>query len=104
MPIEITGKPVSNIHPLASGTVSSINTPINVPHDTARPAADSIKLTDTAAYLRKLENTLSALPVVDMQRTESIKKALAEGSFIIDPVRVADKLLDFESMLYYRAA
>lgn len=104
MPIEITGKSASNVHPLTSGTVSSINKPINAHHDTAQPAADSIKLTDTAAYLRKLENTLSALPVVDIQRTESIKKALTDGRFMIDPVRVADKLWDFESMLYYRAA
>ncbi len=105
MPIEISGKPVSNIRVIDSGTASSIAKPSNVtPQGTPRPIGDTINLTDTAAYLRKLENTLSTLPVVDIQRTEGIKKALADGLFIIDPARVADKLLRFESMLYHNAA
>ncbi len=105
MPIEISGKPVSNIRVMDSSAASSIAKSATLARqDVARPVADTVNLTDTAAYLRKLESSLSSLPVVDAQRTESIKKALADGRFIIDPVRVADKLLRFESMLYHNAA
>ena len=108
MPIEISGKATSNIRVLDSKALSSgvrsssIQTPNIAPHPT-RLAADSISLTGTAAYLRQLENRLSTLPVIDIQRTESIKKALADGHFVINPARVADKLLRFESMFYYHA-
>ncbi len=105
MPIEISGKPVSNIRAMDNSTASSVAKSANIPRqDAARPVADTVSLTDTAAYLRKLQNTLSALPVMDMQRTEGVKKALADGRFVIDPARVADKLLRFESMLYHHAA
>lgn len=105
MPIEISGKPVANIRTMDSSAISPIAKSANVTRqDAVRPVADTVNLTDTAAYLRKLESTLSTLSVVDMARTEDIKKALADGRFVIDPARVADKLLRFESMLYHHAA
>ena len=100
MPIEISGKPVSNIRAMDSSAASSIAKSATIARqDAVRPVADTVNLTDTSAYLRKLERSLSSLPVVDVPRTESIKEALADGRFVIDPARVADKLLRFESML-----
>lgn len=105
MPVEISGKTVSNIRAIDSASISKTRPPGLAQQDTSgRAVTDTVSLTDTAAYLRRLENTLATLPVVDVQRTDNIKKALADGSFVIDPVRVADKLLRFESMFYYRAA
>lgn len=105
MPIEVSGKFVSNIRVMDNSAASSSAKSASVARQgAARPVADTVNLTDTAAYLRKLESTLSALPIVDIQRTEDIKKAIADGRFVIDPVRVADKLLRFESMLYHNAA
>lgn len=100
MPIEISGKPVSNIRAMDSNAASSIAKSATIARqDAVRPVADTVNLTDTAAYLRKLESSLSSFPIVDVQRTESIKEALVDGRFVIDPARVADKLLRFESML-----
>lgn len=58
-----------------------------------------MSLTDTAARLRKLESTLAQLPVVDRQRVEATRQAIADGSYRVDPARVAEKLLAFESAL-----
>ena len=58
-----------------------------------------MSLTDTAARLRKLESTLAQLPVVDRQRVEAPRQAIADGSYRVDPARVAEKLLAFESAL-----
>lgn len=102
MPIEISGKATSNVRAINSTAISSEVKSLSIAsRNTARPTADTVSLTGAAAYLRQLESRLAALPVVDVQRTESIKKAIVDGRFTIDPVRVADKLLRFESMLHY---
>lgn len=63
-------------------------------------AADrGVSLTDTAAKLQRLEAQIANQPVVDSQKVESVKKAIADGSFKIDSNRIADKMADFESLL-----
>lgn len=57
---------------------------------------DTVSITDAATQLANIENTLSSIPVVDTQRVESLQRAIDEGSFNIDPQRIADKLLRFE--------
>ncbi|WP_126453729.1 flagellar biosynthesis anti-sigma factor FlgM [Sulfuriflexus mobilis] len=72
----------------------------NDQQETGRPStADTVSLTNASAQLRSLENTLAELPVVDTQRVESIKQALADGSYQVDAQRVADKLIDLEQGL-----
>jgi len=67
---------------------------------TGRPStADTVSLTDTSAQLRSIENSLASLPVVDTQRVEAIKLAIADGSYQIDAESVADKLINFEQIL-----
>ncbi len=60
---------------------------------------DTVSLTDTAAQLQKLENTLAALPVADTARVESIKQALNEGTFNVDNRVTAEKMLGMETAL-----
>jgi negative regulator of flagellin synthesis FlgM len=68
--------------------------------ETGRPSSvDTVSLTDTAARLRELENTLATLPVVDAQRVEDIQKSIADGSFDVDPEKIAVKILEFEGEL-----
>ena len=68
--------------------------------ETGRPStADTVSLTNASSQLRSLESTLAELPVVDTQRVESIKQAIADGSYQIDAQRVADKLLNLEQGL-----
>jgi negative regulator of flagellin synthesis FlgM len=74
--------------------------PTRQQQETGRPSSvDTVSLTDTAARLRSLENTLANLPVIDAQRVEDIQRSIAQGTFEVDPKRVADKLLRFEADL-----
>lgn len=57
---------------------------------------DTVSLTQTAAQLQSLQNSLAELPVVDTQRVESIRQAIADGSYEIDAGRIADGILAFE--------
>lgn len=102
MAIEITGLPTSKLHNADDGAKVDVarSEPTSAQLETGRPSTgDTVSLTDTASQLRKLENSLASLPVVDAQRVERVKQAIADGNFQIDPVQVADKMLSFERAL-----
>lgn len=60
---------------------------------------DQLTLTDSARTLQKIEEVVAKAPVVNSDKVSAVKQALASGSYKIDPARVADKLLKFESGL-----
>jgi negative regulator of flagellin synthesis FlgM len=68
---------------------------------TGRPSSvDTVSLTDTAAKLQSLENTIAGLPIVDSPRVEAIKLAIEDGSYETDTQRVADKMVQFEFEMF----
>ena len=54
---------------------------------------DSVLLSSQAQTLAKLENTIKSSTGVDQEKVASIKAAIDDGSFNIDPSSIADKLL-----------
>lgn len=58
---------------------------------------DSVSLTDTAARLQNLETTIAELPVVDSQRVEDIRSAIANGEYDANPERIAEKMLRLDA-------
>lgn len=76
------------------------NEPSAAQQASGRPSTvDTVSLTDTAARLREMGNTLAKLPVVDSQRVEAVRRAIAEGTFEVDAERIARKMLSFEQEL-----
>ena len=104
MPIEITGQTTNQLSNTKDGTTLHV-----VKDDASRAASqqetgksstlDTVSFTDSAALLANVEKTLQDTPVVDTQRVEDIRQAIANGSFEIDTARVAEKLIGFESRL-----
>jgi len=86
---ENTGAQRTQVNPgmarAATGRVSSKN--------------DSFKMTRSASQLQELEARIAAMPVVDGQKIEAVQRALATGSFTIDPQSAADKMLAMEIAL-----
>ncbi len=64
-----------------------------------RQGPDTVNLTDSANRLHHLESSLNSLPMVDTQRVEGVQLQLATGTFTVDPVSSADKLLEMERNL-----
>ncbi len=60
---------------------------------------DTVSLSENAKQLGKLGNSVTASPIIDTQRVEQVKQAINNGSYKIDPTKIADKLMQFESML-----
>lgn len=94
--IEITGKTNSPI---------PIKTPPKTGVQGEKAAAvtntvkdDSVALTSTTQEIKKALGSSSALPV-DIGKVNSIKKALADGSYSINAEKVAKKFIQFEKLL-----
>lgn len=61
--------------------------------------SDQVSLTPTAQQLRGLEQQIADQPVVDTQKVNAVKEALASGSFEINPERIAAKMMSLEKAL-----
>ena len=100
MPINnITGASTAQAQRAAEGAkveVSRTEPTVSQQETGSSSAADSVSLTDTAARLQKLENTIAELPVVDAQRVEDIRTAIASGEYQADPASIAEKMLGLD--------
>lgn len=65
----------------------------------ADASRDSVQLTDTAEKMRQLEQNLADLPVTNDDRVASVKRAISEGSYQINTLSIANKMLNFERFL-----
>jgi negative regulator of flagellin synthesis FlgM len=52
--------------------------------------------------MQKLDAAIAAAPAVDMERVNRLQQAIENGTYEIDPARVAEKMLAFETALYGR--
>lgn len=52
-----------------------------------------VSLSSQAQSLSQLESKIQATPDVDSQRVADIKQAIADGTFEINPERIADRML-----------
>lgn len=63
-------------------------------------AQDTVKLTAQAQSLSKLEQKITDAPDTDKNKIASIKAAIENGEYKINPDRLAGKLLSQESALF----
>lgn len=61
-----------------------------------RGLVDSVSVTNQAVLLRKLEESLSAIPEIDNAKVQAIKQSLADGSYTIDSEQLVSNLLSSE--------
>ncbi len=62
-------------------------------------AADSVSLTGEARQLQALEARIASEPVVDTQRVQAVRTAVEDGTFSVNPERIADKMMSLEQAL-----
>jgi len=58
---------------------------------------DTVSITDMASRLQSLEQKLATQPDVDQAHINRVRDAISRGEYQVDPDRVADKMMDFES-------
>lgn len=52
-----------------------------------------------ASNLKRIAETIADAPVIDEEKVAAAKKALACGTYKIDPDRIADKLISLDTAL-----
>jgi|GEM_PF-79346 len=69
------------------------------------PAADSaytddcVRLTQQATYLNSAQRALESTPPLDTARLESLRQAVADGSYPINPQAIAQRMLELDGQL-----
>ncbi|HQZ03252.1 MAG TPA: flagellar biosynthesis anti-sigma factor FlgM [Thauera sp.] len=92
MKIESSSKPVATAATEPrSRPASSANTPST--NSISASSGDKVQLSSLSASLQKAEAAIAEAPVVDTQRVEEIKAAIANGEFKIDADRIAEGLI-----------
>jgi len=66
---------------------------------TASSTADSVNLTGEARQMQSLEARIASAPVVDTQRVQAVRTAVENGTFTVNPERIADKMISLEQAL-----
>ncbi len=66
--------------------------------DTSSKVGDQLKLTDSALALQEA-GRLSDGAMVDQQRVDQIRQALADGSYTINPARIAEQMLALDQQI-----
>lgn len=99
MPHDINGINSGRSSASNDRSVSSIRTDRSQSGDSAGTSAqaDTVHLTDMASRLKSLEQKLANQPDIDQSHVDRVRDALSRGQYQIDPDRVADKMMDFES-------
>jgi negative regulator of flagellin synthesis FlgM len=65
----------------------------------AGTTTDTVSLTGQARRLQELETEIAAQPVVDGRRVNEVRNAIENGTFVVDPARIAEKMLSLEQAI-----
>ena len=91
-------EPIASRIPNAATTKSQVKPGIETGTVTVKSESnnDRIEITANSGQIKRALDTAANLPVVDNERVAAIKQALAEGTYAIDPERIAQKISQFE--------
>ena len=65
----------------------------------AKSSTDQVQLSSQAQTLKRLEASVADRPAFDEAKVESIREAIAEGRYHVDPERLAERFVSLESEL-----
>jgi negative regulator of flagellin synthesis FlgM len=101
MAIDISGLPGKITNDALDTAKSTANNATQADANTSNPKTitDAVTITNQASKLKALEDSVSTQSVVDSERVEQLKSAIDSGDYKVDPQRVAEKFLQFESNL-----
>jgi negative regulator of flagellin synthesis FlgM len=92
--IDLSGTAASSAHK-ASPTQS---TPASSQDTTQQPQSE-VSITSTASLLAHLQKSLAGTPAVDQNRVDAVSKALAAGTYSVNPDKIARGLITTERAL-----
>lgn len=98
MVAEIKGTGAQNVAAVDAGLRKVAGASTVAPAETPK-SSEVVTLTDLAARLQSLTDSVAQLPEVDRVRVAELKTAIESGDYRIDDAKIADKLTAFETQL-----
>jgi flagellar biosynthesis anti-sigma factor FlgM len=99
MVTEVKGPGASVVSIEGRTGVSPVRTTTGGEVNRAEGTRPEVRITGDAAALAALEGAVADAPVVDAKRVEAVQKALADGSYQVDPRRTAEQFLRLENLI-----
>ena len=103
MTIDIKGMETG---PMGSGTTppvervrSSAPVSAGTSHGPSATTPDRVNITGAARTLSALQDAVAASPEIDMKRVEQLRQSISLGTYVINPARIADRMLQLEGDL-----
>lgn len=102
--MEINGFNNKGVNGKAANAGQAVPTSKQDPAATARQAAaaprqDTVVLSSEARALSRLQNQVDNSAPVNREKVEAIKSAIAKGEYQADSRRIAEKMLDSDTLL-----
>jgi len=94
--IDLSGTPASSTNKTAPSTPQAS---ANTTQDATQQPQKEVTITSTASLLSHLQRSLATRPAVDQNRVDSIRNALANGTYKVDSHKIAGGLIDSERSL-----
>lgn len=60
---------------------------------------DAVSLSSQSKAIEEMRNDMASKPSFDSAKVEAIKKAIANGSYVVDADKLADNIIKFEKEL-----
>ena len=92
--IDLSGTAASSAHKASSKQSAPASS-----QDATQQPQPEVSITSTASLLSHLQQTLAAKPAVDQNRVDAISKALAAGTYSVNPDKIANGLIHSERAL-----
>lgn len=92
--MQINNNGITNNTNSSSGSQKTgSSTKVESKADAVASQGDSVELSDTARVMTELEAKIATVSDVDSARVASIQQAIADGSYTVNPEKIADKML-----------
>ena len=96
--LDLSGTTASSTHKPSSPPNTATHTTTTTQDATQQPQ-NEVSVSSTASLLSHLQRSLGSTPAVDQNRVDSISKALAAGTYKVDPDKIAHGLINTERAL-----
>jgi negative regulator of flagellin synthesis FlgM len=93
--MELSGATIGSARKPSASQAKTTSSQDAAPQQDATQKGD-VSITSTASMLANVQQSLAAQPAVDQNRVDSISNALANGTYQIDPARIASGLIQSE--------
>ena len=94
--LDLSGTAAGTTHKTSSTPNSSTQ---GTTQDATQQPQKEVSVSSTAALLSHLHRSLEATPAIDQKRVESIRNAIASGTYKVDSDKIAHGLINTERAL-----